>query len=119
MVRLYLKDLLSKWGFSDGDQVSDWIFEKNPDLSLSLSIEQKKKVLITAVERFLIPELKKNYRDVKYTTKGLIHNPIRLTELDDLEINWMKVKDYEIIPEYIDIPDSEIFKIIKEITKEV
>lgn len=114
-MKLCTEDLCSKWGFDDTDQISNYIFKIDPKLASSLSGEQKDMILITLIEKFMIPELKKNYKKVEYCKEGLIHNPIRLTKLDDIEIEWDIIKDYDLIPEYIIISKKEVLKIIAEI----
>ena len=74
--------LLSKWGFWDGDQFSEFVYDNNYHVKWTtqkLTID--KEILKRAVERYLIPALPVAVRIDCFPT---VHNSIRVHE-DDYE----------------------------------
>jgi len=73
---LHADDLLSKWGFSDGDVLSDWVFDTLGRYDFEY---ENHKVLEELVKRFLLPELQKK---VEISFISTIHNPVRAEMID-------------------------------------
>lgn len=73
---LYADDLLSKWGFDDGDRLSDWVFDT---LGRHDFEYENHKVLEELVKRYLLPKLDKK---VEIYFINTIHNPVRAEMID-------------------------------------
>jgi hypothetical protein len=73
---LYADDLLSKWGFGDGDRLSDWVYDEFKRYDFEYN---NHKVLEELVKRFLLPKLEKK---VEIMFIGTIHNPVRAEMID-------------------------------------
>lgn len=70
--------LLSKWGFGDGDQFSDFVVDNGYYVKTDFdSLSCDKEVLKLAVERYLLPKLPTPIRIYTIIT---IHNPIRVVD---------------------------------------
>lgn len=69
---MYADDLLSKWGFGDGDSLSEYLDEYvSEDLRYKITHH---KLLEELVKRYLLPELEDKVEIFYIET---IHNPIR------------------------------------------
>lgn len=76
--------LLSKWGFGDGDQFSDFVVDNGYyAIRNDKELACDKEVLKRAVERFLLPKLP---TPVKIYTIVTHHNPIRVVDEDYEEL---------------------------------
>lgn len=73
---MYADDLLSKWGFSDGDRLSDWVYENLDRFDFEY---ESHKVLEELVKRYLLPKLEKKVEIFFIST---IHNPVRAEMID-------------------------------------
>lgn len=73
---LYADDLLSKWGFGDGDRLGDWVFDTFDRHTFEFD---NHKCLEELVKRFLLPKLDKK---VEIMFVGTIHNPVRAEMID-------------------------------------
>lgn len=92
--------LLSKFGFHDGNQL-DWLLH---DLELDCD---KQEILILAIKKFLLPELKQEV--IIEEIQNCLHNPIRA-----ISINGIPVAEYtgKFDPEYVIVSREEIIKLI-------
>jgi hypothetical protein len=75
--------LLSKWGFSDGDLLSDVMFDIRdvyPELTAALSDHD---VLVACVQKWVIPEVA--HYGITVEQIGTSHNPIRASRLGGLD----------------------------------
>jgi len=104
-MRLYTAGLLSKWGFGDGDVLDDMIFD-----SLGGGVDYSK-TLIKVVREFVVPKIKNK---IELQEIGTIHNPIRASMVDGIEVDWIEEQDIELEPEFVDVPDEDILRIAKE-----
>lgn len=73
---MYADDLLSKWGFSDGDRLSDYVFEESRAYDFQFDCH---KALEELVKRYLLPKLDKK---VEVMFVESIHNPVRAEMID-------------------------------------
>lgn len=81
---LHAESLLSKWGFGDGDALSDWwwdTFEYDPDWDFHV-------VLFELVKEHLVPEMERKGHRVELVFIHTIHNPVRAERLNGEEIDW-------------------------------
>ncbi len=86
VLHLSAADLWSKHGFSDGDQVLEFVYRHDLDSELKLvkGSEQhsgNKAVLVKLVRQYLLPALP---RPVDVYEIGTIHNPIRVEESEGI-----------------------------------
>jgi len=98
--------LLSKWGFGDGDQFSDFVVDNGYYVKTDFdSLSCDKEVLKLAVERFLLPKLPTPIRIYTIITH---HNPIRVVDEDYEELQTQ--------PETIvTLTEQELHKICQEV----
>jgi hypothetical protein len=73
---MHADDLLSKWGFGDGDSLSSWALQEFDRYDFEY---QNHKLLEELVRRFLLPKLEKK---VEIFFIGTIHNPVRAEMID-------------------------------------
>lgn len=81
---LHASDLLSKWGFGDGEQVDDWWWDEfGEDPPAEDALEQ-------LVEQLLLPVVRQHGHQFKAVRILTIHNPIRLEILNGVPVDWDK-----------------------------
>jgi hypothetical protein len=68
---MYADDLLSKWGFGDGDRLSDFMYENNSKFESKVDSH---KLLEELVKIYLLPKLKDKV-EIFYVQSN--HNPVR------------------------------------------
>lgn len=73
---MYADDLLSKWGFSDGDSLSNYIYSTMGIFDYQYDIH---KLLHELVIMYLLPKIKSKVEVMFIAT---IHNPIRAEYID-------------------------------------
>lgn len=73
---MYADDLLSKWGFGDGDRLGEWVYDWSGRFDFEYN---EHKVLEELVKRFLLPKLDKK---VEISFMSTIHNPVRAEMID-------------------------------------
>lgn len=73
---MYADDLLSKWGFGDGDRLSDYIDAEFSSYAFEVNSH---KVLEELVKRYLLPRLDKKVETMFISS---IHNPVRAEMID-------------------------------------
>lgn len=109
-LRLHSQDLLSKFGFNDGDAPDEWW-----DYCVAAGIDYVNTEFPTAelVELYLLPRLDQNVTVVRIET---CHNPIRADVIDGQQILDRNRADQEITltPEYVDVPWSDVLKVAQE-----
>lgn len=84
MFTMHAESLLSKWGFGDGDALSDWWwdqFETDPPFN-------DHDVLFTLVESHLVPKMQAAGWKVDLVKIATIHNPVRAGRLNNVEVDW-------------------------------
>jgi hypothetical protein len=99
-------DLLSKWGFHDGDQL-DWLWEHGRF--------NRHQVLLEVVKRHILPALAQK---VEVTLISSGHNGVRATTVDGIDVRdcWYGDKEGpELFPEHVIVRGEEILAIAKEI----
>jgi hypothetical protein len=89
-VHLHAEGLTSKWGFSDGDLLGDWIFDNAYELQDQVDSHD---VLIDLVRAYLIPELAAHGHVVELDQFITIHNPLRARTINGVEIDWYAAHD--------------------------
>lgn len=73
---MYADDLLSKWGFGDGDRLGEFIYEEMNVYDFEYN---EHKLLEELVKRYLLPKLDKKVEIYFIST---IHNPVRAEYID-------------------------------------
>lgn len=97
-ITLYTAGLFSKWGFGDGDILSDFMYDTD-----NLYRVNEHKLLFRLVRKFVLPVL--NYK-VEVCYVKTIHNPVRAEMVDGEDYsNWYEDDhwDKDIEPKRIDI----------------
>jgi len=109
-VQLNSADLLSKWGFGDGEWI-DWLKE--------FGTFDTSAVLVELVRRKLIPALDQKVEiEVHYSTN---HNPCRAKTVDGEDVvKWHTEADcpVKLTPEWIVVPGAEVLALAREMAQE-
>ncbi|WP_431889434.1 hypothetical protein [Nocardiopsis alba] len=112
-ITLYSFGLLSKWGFGDGDTPDEWLDYLD---ERGVDWDDAEWPLVQIVRRYLLPELAKNHAIDVYEI-GTIHNPIRASKVDGIEIDDRAINDeVELTPASVEVPLAEALKIALEDT---
>jgi hypothetical protein len=103
---LFSRDLLSKWGFNDGD-TPDEILDYCDDHGIPYPADWHV-TLRRLVREYLIPKLDQHVFTVDINTN---HNPIRAAMVDgrDVESEWHRESHTVITPEWVEIPYSLVW----------
>ena len=103
-------DLLSKWGFGDGDMFDDlcWALEQAEGIDVD-----GQDVLKAAVRRWMLPRLRQRVEVVEIET---IHNPIRASTVDgeSVEHFWYEVGGGNLEPRTIEVPTADIVDMVRQ-----
>ncbi|MFJ7100176.1 hypothetical protein [Streptomyces albogriseolus] len=105
---LFSSDLLSKWGFNDGDDPDDWLdyCEANGIDSTELSFP-----LVALVRAYLLPKIEQDVTVVEIET---CHNPIRAETVDGQEMRevWFgRAPEPVLTPETVDVPMADVLRL--------
>lgn len=122
MLILFSDGLLSKWGFNDGDlpeEFYEWWHETRCPPSCFWECYAKvpdKPVIQVLVRRFLLPALDQR---VEVYDIGTIHNPIRASSVDGLEVPdeviYGSTRGPALTPASVEVPYAEVAKVIDEL----
>jgi len=111
--------LLSKWGFRDGDVLSEYLYENMTEYNEYTAVVKDHHALEELVKRYLLPKLKKK---VEIQFIETIHNPVRAEMIDGIyytnHYDWddehlLGDISVEITPEQI----QEVMQMKKEVKK--
>lgn len=111
-ITLHTSDLLSKWGFCDGDILDDFIWDNDYEYKVL-----KHKLLFRLVKKFLLPKLNHKIEVCFFDT---IHNPVRAEMIDGIDYsNWFDDDEWDnkLKPESVEIKEEDIIKEIKKMIK--
>jgi hypothetical protein len=105
---LFTADLLSKWGFNDGEDPDDWL-----DYCDAHGIDHSVIgfPLVELVRTYLLPKVNQNVTVVEIET---IHNPIRVVAVDGRDVReaWFgRAPEPALTPEYVEVPMSEVARL--------
>ncbi|WP_406143744.1 hypothetical protein [Streptomyces anulatus] len=105
---LFSCDLLSKWGFNDGDDPEWWL-----DWCETQGIDYNAFDFPWAalVRKHLVPAIE---QDVTVVDIETIHNPIRVETVDGIDVSeaWHgRVEAPTLTPEYVDVPVAEVLRL--------
>lgn len=103
-IAFFSYDLVSKFGFGDGDMLWDLIEERD------LGVDHHD-LLIAVVERLLVPRLDEEVET--YTIGATLHNPIRARTVDGEEAGASSV----FTPESVGIAVDDILAIAAELPR--
>jgi hypothetical protein len=110
-ITLLSADLLSKWGFNDGDEPEEWIdyCEAN-----GIDFNEVDFPLVALVRKYLLPEIE---QDVTVVELDTIHNPIRAERVEGVDVTsvWLgRAPEPQLTPERVEIPMSEVARLALE-----
>jgi len=105
---LFSADLLSKWGFNDGDPPDDWL-----DYCEAHGIDYNivPFPLAALVRRYLLPAIDQPVTVVDIET---IHNPIRVDTVDGQDVTevWHgRAPEPKLTPEYVEVPMADVSRL--------
>lgn len=111
-MEFYTGGLGSKWGFEDGDQLLDWWWDK-VDEGLLPDEPGGRALLLEVLERLVIPAIENDVATYRIAT---IHNPVRASKVDGVEVDCMDPSaDYGIRPDFVTVDDETLLTIALEI----
>lgn len=100
IIRFYTSGLLSKWGFKDGD-----ILSEECD-SILFGKDSEHKLLDLIVREKILPALK---HEVTYIFVETNHNPCRVQTVDGILVDWYSEEYHPLLtPAYIELTEQEI-----------
>lgn len=105
---LFSCDLLSKWGFNDGDDPESWLDYCDAH---GIDYNEVEFPLVDLVRRFLLPRIEQTITVVEVET---CHNPIRAETVDGIDVTeaWFgRALEPALTPERVDVPMSEVVRI--------
>jgi hypothetical protein len=111
-MRFWTDGLISKWGFDDGDQLSDYCYDLSEE---GVKVEDHD-LLIAVVKRKILPALDQH---LDLEVISTIHNPIRATHVDGLDVRSAHYEpDFPspITPEFVDVPEEVIRALAVELS---
>ena len=102
-MQFFTRDLLSNWGFQDGDILGTLLVQHGFDLA---NINEND-VLCAIVRNLVIPVI---VNRVELKEISTMHNPIRITSVDGIPVDNMRANHPEIHlhPEVVDVPDEVV-----------
>lgn len=112
VLALASEDLLSKWGFNDGDE-PDWLLDILEDRDMEHPNDWHA-ILGRLVREELLPALDQQVEVVDVDT---IHNPIRAITVDGVDVvnQWREGNPtVKLTPESVDVPVERVIKLIAE-----
>lgn len=113
--------LLSKWGFGDGDQLDDLLYDNGygdvweterlslPDEAFSFD----HRVLIRCVETFVLPQVREHHEITTYRIHT-IHNPIRASLIDGEDVDDTSGRWCDLTPPTVEVPVAQVLAIAEE-----
>ncbi|WP_329114410.1 hypothetical protein [Streptomyces sp. NBC_01353] len=107
-ITLFSRDLLSKWGFNDGDDPDawlDWCEQQGIDYN------QLGYPLAALVRRHLLPAIEQNVTVVDVESS---HNPIRAEVVDGVDVFdvWRgRAPEPTLTPDHVDVPMGEVLRL--------
>ncbi|ASU81518.1 hypothetical protein CDO52_00805 [Nocardiopsis gilva YIM 90087] len=110
-ITLYSSDLLSKWGFNDGDEPDIWLDYLD---EMGLDWDDIPWPLVPLVRRYLLPALAAHH-DIEVYEIESIHNPIRARRVNGIEIDDHAVEpQVQLTPEWVNVPLADALRIAQE-----
>lgn len=110
-IMLFSADLLSKWGFNDGDDPEEWL-----DYCEAHGIDYNEIDFpwVAVVRSHLLPVIEQAVTVVEIET---IHNPIRAEAICGVGVSdyWTRRGDhrYLLTPDSVDVPMAEVAKLVQ------
>lgn len=113
----HTNDLLSKWGFGDGDMLTDLLEDNGLDMPYDMErMRYDHMVLVEVVKTYVVPPIKETVVVIEYNTN---HNPIRASEVNGKDVDWFKYNEgIRLSPETVEVDDAEILTIARRIKTE-
>lgn len=113
-IRLFSGDLLSKWGFNDGDDPEEWLDYCEVH---GIDCNEIDYPLVDLVRRYLLPAIEQAVTVVEIET---CHNPIRAETVDGVDVSgaWYdsRLNEPTLTPGYVEVPMAEVARIAQELT---
>lgn len=109
-------DLLSKWGFGDGDAL-EYFFGDDAEISEMLSEIDEHEALTKIVKEFVIPHISQTLTIEVLPTN---HNPVRASTVDGVRVDYRAGPNQTIklTPEKIAVPVSDVIGVINDLYRE-
>lgn len=117
-LRLFADGLFSKWGFGDGDQVDDFLWDHldydDDVIHARLKDVDDHAVLRRLVREHLVPAFAAAGHDVEVYDIETNHNPVRAGKLDGVEVGWDVIigeaPEPQLRLEYVDVPFDTVLR---------
>jgi hypothetical protein len=123
-LELRAESLASKWGFADGDIVTDYLYSLE-DLGYKfifpkINFTFRDEFLGFLIDKCLVPKLKEKGLRFEVTKVGTIHNPFRIYELNGNKLNHYDLCD---VPELqsisISLSPEDVLNMLQIFNKEL
>lgn len=96
--------LISKWGFGDGDALSDWWWD-NYDEDPPFNDHE---ALYTLALTHLMPLIRAEGWDGELVRIATIHNPVRIEHLNGQDVDWYAPGDNTFSEAHIELTRADI-----------
>jgi hypothetical protein len=107
------ESLLSKWGFGDGDALSDWWWD-NYGAELPFNDHDMLHALVLA---YLVPAIHDAAREVEIIRIDTIHNPVRADTLDGVQVDHYSQRGWRIDPPIeVAVTRAQIEDLVEKLT---
>ncbi|MET9517024.1 hypothetical protein [Streptomyces sp. NPDC002994] len=109
-VTLFSDDLLSKWGFNDGEDPETWLDYCDEH---GIDYNEVDFPLVKLVQRYLIPVIEQT---VTVAVIETCHNPIRVDTVDGVDVTeaWFgRAPSPTLTPESVDVPMTEVARLAR------
>lgn len=104
------EDLLSKWGFNDGEPPEALLDVLDAE-GIAYPTDWHA-ILVQLVEENLLPVLDQRVEVVTLETN---HNPIRADRVDGVELeDWTGAGDIVLSPESVDVPVERVLELVRQ-----
>lgn len=109
-ITLDAEDLLSKWGFGDGDVIHDiWWDWFGEDINHS----QRDDILYAIIMEYLVPAMSKAGLEVEIFKIDTNHNPVRASHVNGVEIESHTDDRYDFDPPVtVEVSAHQIYELV-------
>lgn len=112
LLRLHSSDLLSKWGFGDGDVLAQWwwdVYDEEPP-------KNDHDLLYVLVTQYLLPLLRKEGYDVQVYRILTTHNPVRAEYINGKSLSDLSIIDGDLLGDsVVELTKEQVETITKAI----
>lgn len=109
------EDLYSKWGFSDGDLLTEAIWRWEDETGIKAGWDLSRRALVLLVRERLLPVLAQS---VEFGEIGGCHNPARVWKVDGREVDHRNPDPYMLGRVSVTVPGGAVREAFERLTRE-